>query len=456
MYKKLKTLPLFYLFGIALFCFAGIGRCAEAQTYQYTYIDQVNAIPLSSQVGTQPQIPAHIFEPSPTSHLIARFAGSSAPSGEMSYLSVQQGSAYNTAAHHNDLTPHDATDYNFASAQAVRSLPQSLPVSVRYANWVDATRNRRIPVKMYMPGVVTEKCPVIVFSHGLGGSYEKCDYLGQKWAANGFVSVHIQHIGIDEDVWKRKIRPMKELKEVYNHHWSGRMQAVDIRFVLDQLDHLVASEPSFAQQFDMSQVGVAGYDLGGLASMLVAGQLPPDQGTGLRDPRVKAIVVMSPPVFSHVSHAPLAYQPMQAPALFFSGTDDNGVVGSTKSWQRRIPFDYMQGNDRFLVTYQGAGHMIYGGHIRSLKNQEDQKYQTNIAQVSTLFWRAYLKEEPAVQAYFYGPTLGHAIGMLGQIERRLSPTDHIMPAVAQSHTVENVSDFAPDFRQQYVTDHVQE
>ena len=303
------------------------------------------------------------------------------------------------------------------------------PVAVSHRNWFDAARYRSIPVRIYWPTQIQEKCPVIIFSHGLGGSNEKCAYLGQAWAAQGFVSVHVQHPGIDDQVWKGKIRPVKELRDMYSQHWSGRTQANDIRFVLNQLDWLVADGNSFGQMLDMAHVGVAGYDLGGLAAMLVAGQQPPDRGTSLHDPRVKAIVVMSPPVADQMSFAPVSYGAMTTPALFFTGTEDDGVVGPTKASQRRIPFDYMQGQDRFLITYQDAGHLIYSGHFLPMKSLDDQKYQANIAQTSLLFWRAYLKEEPAVHAYFHGRSLGSIVGVLGRIERRLggNSTDIVQP-----------------------------
>ena len=293
------------------------------------------------------------------------------------------------------------------------------PVTVSHGNWFDAARYRSVPVRIYFPTQVQEKCPVIVFSHGLGGSNEKCAYLGLAWASQGFISVHVQHPGIDEQVWKGKIRPVKELRDMYSQHWSGRTQANDIRFVLNQLDWLAAGESSFGQMLDMTRVGVAGYDLGGLAAMLVAGQTPPDRGPSLHDPRVKAIVVMSPPVADQMTFAPVSYGAMTTPVLFFTGTEDDGVVGSTKAPQRRIPFDYMQGQDRFLITYQDAGHLIYSGHFRPMKSLDDQKYQANIAQASSLFWWAYLKEEPAVYAYFHGRSLGSIVGTLGRIERRL-------------------------------------
>jgi predicted dienelactone hydrolase len=336
-----------------------------------------------------------------------------------------------------DLTANIDTKSPSASSR------RNSPVAVSHASWFDSTRNRKIPVKIYWPIQIQEKCPVIVFSHGLGGSNEKCAYLGLAWASQGFVSVHVQHPGIDDQVWKLKIRPVKELKDVYYQHRSGRTQANDIRFIINQLDWLAVNGTSLGQKLDMTRVGVAGYDFGGLAAMLVAGQLPPDRGSELHDPRVKAIIVMSPPVADQTTCPPASYGAMSTPALFFTGTEDDGMVGTTKAWQRRIPFDYMQGQDRFLITYQDAGHSIYGGHIRPMKSLDDQKYQANVSQASTLFWRAYLREEPAVNAWFHGRSLGTIVGMLGRIERRLGGYTDSVPSgmTVQSETHEQA--FAP-------------
>jgi predicted dienelactone hydrolase len=44
--------------------------------------------------------------------------------------------------------------------------------------------------------------PVILFSHGLGGSKENSAYLGNFWAAAGYIAVFMQHKGSDIDIWK--------------------------------------------------------------------------------------------------------------------------------------------------------------------------------------------------------------------------------------------------------------
>ena len=74
-------------------------------------------------------------------------------------------------------------------------------VGTVYVTWHDAGRNRNVPAKVYYPANAKEPCPVIIFSHGLGGNREGYAYLGEHWAGCGYISVHLQHIGSDDSVW---------------------------------------------------------------------------------------------------------------------------------------------------------------------------------------------------------------------------------------------------------------
>src|SRR5579863_6163408 len=72
---------------------------------------------------------------------------------------------------------------------------------IRY-EWQDASRDREVPVKIYYPTNGAGPFPVIIFSHGLGGSREGYAYLGEDWVAHGYVSVHVQHHGSDQGIFK--------------------------------------------------------------------------------------------------------------------------------------------------------------------------------------------------------------------------------------------------------------
>src|SRR6266446_1669455 len=78
------------------------------------------------------------------------------------------------------------------------------PYSVEIAryDWLDPKRDRKVPVKIYFPKAGDGPFPVIIFSHGLGGSREGYEYLGWHWASWGYVSVHLQHLGSDNAVWE--------------------------------------------------------------------------------------------------------------------------------------------------------------------------------------------------------------------------------------------------------------
>src|SRR5436305_11540107 len=86
-------------------------------------------------------------------------------------------------------------------------------VAVTRYEWVDTARKRPVPVKIYSPEKGPGPFPVIVFSHGLGGSRETYEYLGRHWASHGYVVAHVQHEGSDDQVWKGKERPGLALEQ---------------------------------------------------------------------------------------------------------------------------------------------------------------------------------------------------------------------------------------------------
>ena len=290
--------------------------------------------------------------------------------------------------------------------------------SAREAVWHDSVRNRSIPVKIYFPRSA-EKAPVILFSHGMGSSIETGAYLANAWTAHGFVCVFIQHPGCDEHVWKGKVRILHELRGAYERNWNARTRAQDLHFILDRLECLVQSYPQFAERVDMDRIGVGGIDLGALAALLLAGQIPPDNGASLHDPRIKAVLAMSPPVrAANVSYQEV-YRPITAPALFITGTKDDGIIGSTKAGQRRIPFDAMEQGQRYLITLDGGDHRMYGGRVLSfLGGRSDERFQSGIVRASTYFWLAVLQDNPAAVRAMDRYGWESLVGVRASIERK--------------------------------------
>lgn len=342
-------------------------------------------------------------------------------------------------------------DILLASSRSDRQTNVSLSSSRRYPvgsqtfSWRDASRNRTVPVRIFYPATSdNEVFPVIVFSHGLGGSPNRCAYLGRAWASSGFVAVLLQHPGSDENVWKGKIRILYELKEAYKFNWSGRTRANDIRFALNCLDQMVAQQSWIGNKMNLSRIGVGGYDLGALASLLVAGQEPPDRGPSLYDPRVKAVLAMSPPVNQIGKSYQQVYRTIDVPTFFVTGTEDDGIVGSTKAHQRRIPFDSMSDNNRYLVVLQGADHQVYGGHMLSFRARNDKPFQAAIVRSSNHFWQGHLREQDQSLEILNGRGLNSVLGGMARIERRIQPIQQQDPSLPQEVTPETKADNAEE------------
>lgn len=316
--------------------------------------------------------------------------------------------------------PNDVTIMRFCRILPLLSLAWCFVYAEAAADsvWYDSARNRPIPVRIYFPRQA-ECAPVILFSHGIGASIESCDYLANVWASQGFVCVLVQHPGSDENIWKGKIRILNEFRDAFEHNWSSRTRTEDLRFALNCLEQLAQTDQRFASRIDFNRVGIGGIDLGALASLLMAGQIPPDHGLSLHDSRVKAVLALSPPVHAMNISFREMYRPISAPTLFITGTKDDGIIGSTKAGHRRIPFDAMDHNQRYLITLEGADHRVYGGRVFSfLAARNDEKFQAAIVRSSTCFWQAFLQNDPAAMQAMNTYGWESLVGVRASIERR--------------------------------------
>lgn len=100
------------------------------------------------------------------------------------------------------------------------------------------------------------RLPLVLMSHGTGGSAAMMGWLGSALAAHGYIAVAVNH-------------PGNNALEAYTQQgfrsWWER--AHDLSVVLD---HLLA-DPVFGARIDRARVGAAGFSLGGYTMMALAG-----------------------------------------------------------------------------------------------------------------------------------------------------------------------------------------
>lgn len=282
----------------------------------------------------------------------------------------------------------------------------SFPVATAYYEWTDTARNRQVPVKIYFPESGAGPFPVILFSHGLGGTRDGYEYLGTHWASHGYVSVHLQHIGSDDAVWRgvKPSRIKKAMREAIANPQNSINRPLDVRFAIDQLTRLNRSDVSLKGRLDLDHIGLAGHSFGAYTTLACAGQVfvgKRGKESSLPEPRIKAAIPMSAPVSSRSTDYDKAYGSIQLPCLHMTGTEDESVVNDTRAEDRRIPFDHIHGADQYLVIFEGGDHMVFSGarRLRPELAKKDAIFHELIRAGTTAFWDAYLKNDAAAMAW---------------------------------------------------------
>ncbi|MBX9772356.1 MAG: hypothetical protein K2X29_13345 [Candidatus Obscuribacterales bacterium] len=231
----------------------------------------------------------------------------------------------------------------------------------------DKQRNKDLHVRVTYP---TEegKFPVIIFSHGAGGSKDGYKYLIGYWVKKGFVCIQPSHADAitstanKEKLFQDLMSTLKALPVDYSG-WANRV--ADIKLILGSLSTIQASIPA---AMDTSHVGLGGHSYGAFTSMLLGGASVPKIAAGkVRTPydgRIAAILVMSP---QGIKRRPRdfgfddknSWKGIHGPAMFMTGSLDQ--TGWTMPKDRRVPYlDSPQGN-KYFVEIKGANHLTFAG-----------------------------------------------------------------------------------------------
>jgi predicted dienelactone hydrolase len=304
-----------------------------------------------------------------------------------------------------------------------------VPVAVTRYDWLDQTRGRRVPVKLYFPSRGRGPWPVILFSHGLGGTREGYAYLGRFWAARGYVSVHLQHPGSDDSVW-RGLGPLRAwwaMNRAAKDPKNALDRILDVTFAIDRLIVLNRTPGPLRGRLDLKRIGMSGHSFGAFTTLAVGGQTFFRRGVGYRlaDKRIKALAALSPPVSRRRGDYARQYGSIRLPCLHLTGTLDHSPIrNGARARERRIPFDHMSEADQYLITFQGGDHMIFTeARFRRGPNRphaaKDPRFRRLIVLATTAFWEAYLKGDRRARAWLIRGGLKRMLGKDGRLEMKL-------------------------------------
>jgi len=269
-----------------------------------------------------------------------------------------------------------------------------LDVTVR-----DTDRSRDLPVRIYLPKNPAP-APVILFSHGLGGSREGNAFMGNHWARRGYVVVFVQHPGSDETVWKGATDPLRSMKKAATFaNFSLRLK--DIPAVIDQLTlwNTTPGNP-LHNRLDLEKIGMVGHSFGALTTQGLSGQNLPWVGVRLTDTRIKAALCLSPSSPEHGNPAK-AFATVKIPWMLMTGTNDVSSIGNQTLASRLHVFPALPEGSKYELVLNGANHMTFTDNPIP-KSFDNPNHHKAILALSTAFWDACLKDNKEAKTWLDG------------------------------------------------------
>jgi predicted dienelactone hydrolase len=296
------------------------------------------------------------------------------------------------------------------SALACNALPgvhaeaQTATAAVVDEVWLDAARHREVPVKVRWPEAAAASAgplPIVLFSHGLGGTREGGSVWGEAWAVAGFVVVHLQHAGSDLAAVlavTNSFMDQRALRSV-----AGPMQLLarlrDVSFALDEIGRRHAARQERWGSVRPVQAGLCGHSFGAHTTLGMAGQRYPGY-EGMTEPRLASFIAFSPSLPA-VGDARQVFDRITRPLLCVTGTLDSDVVGvGATPERRRAVFDALPAGDKAQLILQEADHMTFAGQTgraveivprEQITRDLQPAHHALVASITTDWWRATLR-----------------------------------------------------------------
>lgn len=251
----------------------------------------------------------------------------------------------------------------FADAAEAVSVDPSLFTTQTF-QWKDATRDRSVPAKLYLPAGLTlgvGAVPLVVFSHGIGGSMDGYSYLGRYFAAHGYGSLHVQHVGSDRQIWRGNPLTLVSRLSDAAQDTEALNRVKDVKFALDRL----LDDPA-GKVIDAHRLIAAGHSYGANTTMLLAGAKVDMNGStvSVKDPRFGAAILISAPPFYGLGDPLKIVSGIDVPTLHITATaDDIQIPGYGSGVADRLALYQATGVTtqaaKVLAVFKDGSHSIF-------------------------------------------------------------------------------------------------
>lgn len=266
---------------------------------------------------------------------------------------------------------------------------------------VYGAQERVVSIRVRFVDVDPEAKPIVLFSHGLGGSNRGGDYSAEHWAKRGYVSVAMQHVGSDESVWRdvKMAERLAALRSAANLRQSLHRVA-DVPAVIDALAawNDQPGHPLFGL-LNLRAIGMSGHSFGAGTTQWVSGQRTP-RGGSATDERITAALMMSPssPERGDVGQA---FGAVEIPWMLMTGTKDVSVVNNSPVSSRLAVFPELPPGDKYELVLKDGEHHAFSGSDDRRRARNPNHHRVIIA-LSTAFWDTHLRNDEAARDWLTG------------------------------------------------------
>ena len=262
--------------------------------------------------------------------------------------------------------------------------------------------------------------PVIIFSHGSGGTPYVYRELTTHWAAAGFVVIAPTHADsrrlLSEQGLEGRELMLALLRSATDPQaWQRRVG--DITTIIDALPTLGSVDRRLAGLADPKRVGVGGHSYGAFTSMLVAcaqPRAPSGAPVDLRDSRPIAFLLLSAQGAGQQGLEPTSWSTCNRPMMVVTGTEDRGQPLGNRApqgWQEKLePFRLSPPGGKVGWVLEGAAHSSFLASDRreagplgpaaerdAVEPTLQARLFASLAAQTSLWWSAQLKSDEAAR-----------------------------------------------------------
>ncbi len=270
------------------------------------------------------------------------------------------------------------------------------PVEVLDFDWIDTTRQRPVPVRLYRPARARrEALSLAVFSHGIGGSRRGYSYLGRHWAEQGMASLHLQHVGSDRQLWIGNPLSLVGRLQGAAQEPEAIARVQDLRFALDRV---LAGDADTV--VDDTRIVAAGHSYGANTTLLAAGARVEREGRviDLREPRIRAAIVLSAPPFYGEREPERILAGVRLPSLHVTATQDIiNIPGYYSGADDRLRvFQAIGSTPKVLAVFDGGSHSIFTDRTNTGGSELNPQVKAATRELSWAFMRRVLDQDDSL------------------------------------------------------------